>query len=522
MISAVNEWEQLVAARLLDFFDPNTPWHRSLWNPGLVLTLYEILEASEAFRMSILSEDALNFAIETAVKLAPLDPGVGDAQRLKALQATLRPKLRYDGLDFLAVRHLAHEIQATYLPGWAQTASDPNTRPKPERVARSIAAHLLDLGFSADYLHRWWTYRLIHEQGERPLIDIIGDAHALALKPPSHYEVLVTFESIPKTKSGLPRDWLDAPAVSQWLRTRGFETTGVRQRGGLVFEVESRDGRGAADAVAEIIDNLVARASIATSGVFRYAPRAWVAGEKTARDLRERRRGVLVRALYREDAIYSKGTPSQVDAAFELLAPLQTSSPTAAIAGGWAAIEALLSEPNDRGGAADRLAALVACSFPRAELTLLSYVLERADPVFAPRLKGLTKNRDRAAIVAEAIHAGAPLTLTEWTDKAALRRMQTLLQRPSDRLHDIQGHAAVAFRRLYRQRNLVLHGGKTNAVALRACLRTAAPLVGAGMDRIAHGWYVDQMRPLEVAARAKVAITTATPNVPTCCVDLLL
>jgi hypothetical protein len=41
-------------------------------------------------------------------------------------------------------------------------------------------------------------------------------------------------------------------------------------------------------------------------------------------------------------------------------------------------------------------------------------------------------------------------------------------------------------RRLYRQRNLVLHWGRMNAVGLRAALRTAAPLVGAGMDRIAH------------------------------------
>jgi hypothetical protein len=36
-----------------------------------VLTLDEILEASEAVRMSVLSEEALNFAIETSLKQAP-------------------------------------------------------------------------------------------------------------------------------------------------------------------------------------------------------------------------------------------------------------------------------------------------------------------------------------------------------------------------------------------------------------------------------------------------------------------
>jgi hypothetical protein len=98
---------------------------------------------------------------------------------LKALQTTLRPKLRFDGLDFLALRHLAQDIEASYLAGWTGASSLPN-RPKPERVARAIASHLLDLGFSADYLHRWWTYPLFHEQGERPLAELMLEARALA------------------------------------------------------------------------------------------------------------------------------------------------------------------------------------------------------------------------------------------------------------------------------------------------------------------------------------------------------
>ena len=82
-----------------------------------------------------------------------------------------------------------------------------------------------------------------------------------------------------------------------------------------------------------------------------------------------------MRALYREGQIIP--TPKQhaiLDPAIEMLSHLERSSPSAAVAGGWGAIEALLSEPNDRGAAAERLASLVACSFPRAELTVLSYL----------------------------------------------------------------------------------------------------------------------------------------------------
>jgi hypothetical protein len=229
---------------------------------------------------------------------------------------------------------------------------------------------------------------------------------------------------------------------------------------------------------------------------------------------------VRVKALYREDQILTE-SESNVDAAIDLLAHLENSSPSAAIAGGWAAMEALLAEPNDRAGAADSLACLVACSFPRAELTTLSYTAERLCPDLRRNLRSCSENRERALITAAAIAAGHDLNLRRHSDRAALRRMAKLLQAPSKGLSDVQTHVADTFQRLYRQRNLILHGGKTNSVALRGSLRTAAKLVGAGMDRIAHGWYVKGIRPIELAARAKAAIRLVPENDPRACVNLL-
>lgn len=62
------------------------------------------------------------------------------------------------------------------------------------------------------------------------------------------------------------------------------------------------------------------------------------------------------------------------------------------------------------------------------------------------------------------------------------------------------------FRRMYWLRNLILHWGKTDAVALRAGVRTTAPLVGEGMDRIVHAYFKNQIQPLELAAFAKVGL----------------
>lgn len=212
-----------------------------------------------------------------------------------------------------------------------------------------------------------------------------------------------------------------------------------------------------------------------------------------------------------------------IDAAIEMLSHLQASSPAAAVAGGWAAIEALLSEPTDRGGAADRLAMLVACSFPRAELTVLSYRLEPLNQTLASALQGVKENSDRGEIVARTLTSRPTLTFpnASLSDKAAIARVRELLRSPSAVLGVIQEQSTIAFRRLYRQRNLVLHWGKTDAVALRASLRTAAPLVGAGIDRIIHAFYVDHISPLQLVARAKTALGTVGSATGPSCTTLL-
>jgi hypothetical protein len=79
---------------------------------------------------------------------------------------------------------------------------------------------------------------------------------------------------------------------------------------------------------------------------------------------------------------------------------------------------------------------------------------------------------------------------------------------PKRVLHDIEHHISAAFRRLYRHRNMVLHWGKTNAVGIKSCLRAVAPLVGAGLDRIAHAAFTEKLEPLELAARAEISLAT--------------
>lgn len=81
-----------------------------------------------------------------------------------------------------------------------------------------------------------------------------------------------------------------------------------------------------------------------------------------------------------------------------------------------------------------------------------------------------------------------------------------MLADPRRILMDVRSALTIALRRLYRSRNIVLHGGSTQGVALEASLRTAAPLLGAGLDRIVHAALSESLKPLDLAERANVSL----------------
>ena len=300
----------------------------------------------------------------------------------------------------------------------------------------------------------------------------------------------------------------------------GFERTALTPvafgslAGFLFRRITALDLSAAVSRTTEILDQLSARMAVGTQSPLALLDRVWVKGDSKPRRVDRVRRGVWVEALERENQLYDATSSGGIHAAIELLAHLQISSSGAAVAGGWAAIEALLSEPSDRGGAAERLAMLVACSFPRAELTNLSYALA----TLSDELRSANTNQARCDIAASAITEGRIDSSTlPPSDRAALARMSELLPDPAADLDTVCKYASMAFRRLYRQRNLVLHWGRTNGVALQASLRTAAPLVGAGIDRIIHAHYVDDLSPLQLVARAKVSLATVgTKSGPAC------
>ncbi len=272
-----------------------------------------------------------------------------------------------------------------------------------------------------------------------------------------------------------------------------------------------------------MLDRMVARSSFLrrSRGGIRPALSIWVAGHPEPIPLTTAARGADVLALVHEGHLYNvDGVRSLIDDALELAAPVNQGAVGPAVAGAWAAVESLLSNPDDpaeeeRSGkavAADRLAAIIACSWPRAELTALAHRHNPAQPdSLSGALDGCTTNLERARAVAHAIRTGTGLpdvsrARSRHSDLAAIERMAKLLADPRKELTTAATTFKVALRRLYRTRNIILHGGSTKGVAVQAAMRIAAPLVGAGLDRLTHAALVEGIHPLDLAARAELAL----------------
>jgi hypothetical protein len=507
-----------VAGRMLDFFWASAPWQRRLWNVSAVMALDEVVEASEAVRDRALGQASLDWFRESLRGRIGRDPGIGgDAQRV-ALQDALKTKLAAGGEGHRIVRQIAADAGSNYLARWRDVLALPNHGQQPERVSRALASHLLDTGISQDHLHRWLTYLCQHDATHHDVSAIAEHARILSELRPKRFRVLVLFESSFPRGVTLPDEVLTREATNRWIADRGFADLAgnVEHHGGLLLRVKASDPEAAVEIAGDIADGIAARSAVGARNELRLYSVCLVAGRTSRRYQLRKRRRVDVRALERQDRLtddlYGVST-SPVDSALRLLSHLDASSPETAVAGGWSAIESLLSAPGDDEGnvlAAGRLAALVACAWPRAETTTLAWRrIEAIQDVLSAQLTAAETNEAKAAIVIAEIRGGRWLQLPDPGDEAAERRMSKLVSNPVAVLSDVQAHAEVAFRRFYRQRNLVLHGGRTNAVALRASLRTVAPLVGAGMDRIVHAHLVAGLHPLDLAARARLEIARA-------------
>lgn len=523
-----------VLARMSDFFvDERGPWPRRLWDIGSVLALEEVWEAGHWQAHNVLTPATCDWQRNELKAILGKDAGLGDRDLRREITSLLSKPLPDPSPERRRLKEIIGHLRPGYLDRWTTAiAVEEAARVKPERFSRTVAAHLLDLGYSGLYL-RDWARGL--KTARVTVTDIAESAAELARAHPQTFDVLVALDKVPRRDlaEAMP-NWLNKGKVGAWLREHGHDTAGFRTGGGFVYQLQALDALGAADQARQLVDRMTARSEFLRGrrGGVLPLPYIWVAGYSTPVPLEPPARGVDVLSLVSEGHLYKADSRERIDDALELAAASNRGALAPAVAGGWAAVESLLVHPDDPRGdgersgkavAADRMAAIIACSWPRAELTALAHRHQPAQPdALSEAIAACTANRERARLVADALRTGGPEALAlRYTDTAAAQRMADLVQNPRRQLDEVNHAFRIAMRRLYRTRNIILHGGATQGVALDASLRTAAPLLGAGLDRIVHASYTEGLDPLDLAARAEVALQLVDGETGLSTVDLL-
>ncbi|WP_345433939.1 hypothetical protein [Actinoallomurus vinaceus] len=510
-----------MATRIKDFTTAKAPWSRRLWDIGTFLALDELHEAGAWVPRKVLAQAAVDWQRHAMERILGDDPAVGSPAFRRELREVLQSSLTVASDGRRRLRYLIDTARPGYLARWAScvTTTDP---PRPERVARAVAAHLLDSGHSFAGLQRW-----IRDGREHlAATDLISEAAALLNQSPRTWKITVPFRALQdyeKIATHLP-NWVPAVDAVKAMENARWDSSRQQIIGALWYEIEARDAERAVEIAYDLVERLQARARFAATGT-GVVPLGEVLIEDERVPLSRPGRRAQVLSLAAERRLYSiaqdvqrfaEQARSPIDDALEIASGLNDGPLAPAVAGGWAALESLLTEARDpdereKVVAASRAAALVTCSWPRAELTALSYrVREATGTDLTQRLSACETNRERAALIADEIQVHGYLPLDRsWrtpSDTAAVVRMKELLANRRQVLGRVRFYVEVSLRRLYRSRNIVLHGGSIGGVALTATLRVTAPLVGAALDRITHAHIVDGTHPLILAAKAESAL----------------
>lgn len=513
--------EELITVRLRELVDNRTPWHRRLWQVGTILALREVLEYADGVRSgAIPNSQGLAYVTQATALQVSRDVGIGAAATREAINDILggaadKNKGVLAPHNASALDQMIRRAEHGYLQRWARAVTKGEvTAPDGELVARLVASHLLNAGFSADHVHGWL---LAARDAATGLSDLLNQADAMCASDASQFEMLVPFSALPRAVAQAPgARYLTSAQLNQLCIDRGVgKPPGRSGAGALIFEVTAREPWSALAATEINVRRLTARVVVGLPPSQRVTPNghALYLGSQTLkwRKLKSRQGDIAVTAVARMELLLPTAreqTIHALDDAFELLAAVETSTSWASVAAIWAAVEGLLTRPSDTQAgvaAADRMAAILTADFIRAELAHLATRIQALAGPLADDLKDesrtFTRRLDRLLT-----HLGErqPLPNLESEDTAAVERIRAVFDDPAVVLLRIRSYFKDAMRRLFQQRNLLLHGGRFDSIALPATMISTPPLVAAGLDRLVYAIVgADSTEPLGLAARAE-------------------
>lgn len=505
---------EVLTARMLEQSAPWTPWQRRAWDPGTILRLREYLDALEWRANGVLSDSAIAWTRNNLLPLIGQDDGLVSGAVRAQLQELLKKDIAHGSQSQRRLSVLTDYVENQYLQTWQMVVRQ-QASVHIERTSRFVVSHAIDCGFAPS------TVRRVIEDASTACsdpADIIGALSLMVSEPPHDYVGVVPLRDVPEpdVMHSHP-DWLP-PREANALITAAGGHPSRSQSGALRIRVTARDTASAARTVYDHMERLVSRTRFLRSEkALSYEPTWYINGASHPHGLKPTPRSISAMSLARTGLLYTGTSSTSMDDAFQLAAPMLTGPDSLAASGAWASLESLLTASADwseRGGGratvADRAACIIAATWPRAEATTLSHRLKKElatpDSLKANLEQAGDNNLRRSIEVIRALSSGVEIPTDDPLTSAALLRLSETVRNPKSVLQRVEGYMRSSLRRLYRQRNIVLHGGAEQPAALEATMRTSSPLVGAVLDRLAHGLEVAEMPPLDVAARSRAAL----------------
>ncbi|MGW2625868.1 hypothetical protein [Micromonospora taraxaci] len=486
-----------VASEMSRFLTTANGWGATLLTQSSVQLLKELLVAGAQTHAQVLSKASFEDLKGQVRERLLEDLGFGTIQRRGALANNL-PK---SADEFASTSHLHLGLKAVipsleerYLNEWrtALTAlpSQVNT-PSPRRVAELITSFLLGRGLGSNYLARWIDYRRSHDPRQVDLSDFMDDLVDLIATRYRPIEALVILRQSVSPSVRAADGWLSTVQTRAWLENNGHLDSPRIPRtihGAVLFSDFAWDLESATEQASAAIERIKSRAHVHSGRYPIFDDWLWVKGiPKPRRLVGARSTRHLLPAYSIPAPVLSPGSSDdRLEVATQFLLAAYQSEVGAAAGMLWAAMESLFAAPGDEQKlvTAQRAADVCLTALVRYELknTIGMLRSNAGDPNFRasyPTDNDATVNAAEAYLIAGVLSAVASARMQ--VHLANVARLNSPGVMKDTRLSLVR-----TFRALYRHRNLVLHGGITDAPLRDGVLRAAFPLVTAVINRCAR------------------------------------
>lgn len=489
--------DQLVVARMKELVDLRSSWHRAPWQVGTVVALREVVEATQGtWSGQLTSPEAMKDFVASASLQVARDHGLGPdpvRTRVTSLAAGLPSKVTGKAqADLASLEQMIERCKDGYLTRWADYIDARGIQgDEVEFIARLLVSYLADEGLHRSHLHGWLT----NVKPDENLRSVIEHGQDMVTADRRDYELVLAFNGVSAKV---------AEALGDIRRQADYYPE--------VFEQTSNSDRFAAPrepsvalaltftaldphtAIAEAVNwaqKFVTRVSVGTDDHVRLEDLIVDTTTNKVRSAALDRRTIRIPSLQRNHlytAMSGVEGIEPIDDAIALLAGQDDAFGPASIASTWAAVEGLLGQIGGKGtDAADRLADIVACSFPRAELTELARRWEsHGSGTLASSIKEASSNSIKTELLLDYISNSGDPGFMRPADVAAVARVKQMISSPETVLRRVREYYKTTFRRLYYQRNFIMHAAKFNSVSLPSTNRIAPQLVASGIDRIVN------------------------------------